>query len=176
MQIMMMGAHRLIIPASRLLWAGTLLAGALLAGCSTVPVAPVGGGVRGEVAHTAYDMLGTPYRYGGDTPRGFDCSGLVYYAYRRAGVTVPRDTVQQFRHTRTVSLRHLRPGDLLFFRLAGRRVSHVGIYIGDGKFIHAPPKGSRSPSRACTIPIGAGTSCAPGVFTDAAARVKIAVS
>ena len=133
--------RRTFMPDWRPLWALALLVGALLAGCSTVPVAPVGGGVRGEVVRTAYDMLGAPYRYGGDTPRGFDCSGLVYYSYRRAGVRVPRTTERQFWDTRAVALRYLRPGDLLFFRLKGRRISHVGIYIGDSKFIHAPDYG-----------------------------------
>ena len=65
--------RHIFMPNWRPLWAWALLGGALLAGCSTVPVAPVGGGVRGEVVRTAYDMLGAPYRYGGDTPRGFDC-------------------------------------------------------------------------------------------------------
>ena len=88
-------------------------------------------------------MLGTPYHYGGSSPRGFDCSGLVYYAFRETGVRVPRTTRAQLRHAKPVPLSQLRPGDLLFFNQHSSRVSHVGIYVGDGWFIHAPSRGRR---------------------------------
>jgi cell wall-associated NlpC family hydrolase len=89
-------------------------------------------------------MLGIPYRYGGSTPRrGFDCSGLVYYAFRKTGIRVPRTTGAQLRHAQTVPLPEILPGDLLFFRQRSSRVSHVGIYAGDGWFIHAPSRGKR---------------------------------
>lgn len=86
-------------------------------------------------------QLGAPYRYGGATPRGFDCSGLVYYSYRKAGIRVPRSTISQYRHAQPVALSDIQPGDLLFFRLAFHSISHVGIYAGNGRFIHAPSKG-----------------------------------
>ncbi len=89
----------------------------------------------------ARKMLGTPYRYGGDSPDGFDCSGLVYYSYRGAGLAVPRTTLTQYQATRPVSARALEPGDLVFFRLDGRAVSHVGLYMNNGEFIHAPATG-----------------------------------
>ena len=94
-----------------------------------------------SVVNIARDMLGTPYRYGGSSPQGFDCSGLVSYAYRQAGIQVPRTSVGQYRDSLKVPLHNLQPGDLLFFRLQPPKVSHVGIYDRDGRFIHAPSSG-----------------------------------
>lgn len=91
----------------------------------------------------AESRIGTPYRYGGSGPDAFDCSGLVAYAYRQAGVAVPRTAAQQYAVARPVPQRDLRPGDLVFFRLSGREVSHVGIYAGDGQFVHAPQTGGQ---------------------------------
>lgn len=88
-------------------------------------------------------MLGQPYRYGGDGPGGFDCSGLVRYAWNKAGIRLPRTTRDQYRASRAIRPEELRPGDLLFFRLAGAGVSHVGIYEGGGRFLHAPSTGKR---------------------------------
>jgi cell wall-associated NlpC family hydrolase len=88
-------------------------------------------------------MLGTPYRYGGAGPNGFDCSGLVSYAYRSAGIRVPRSSGEQFRQAEKVPLSKLQPGDLLFFRLNPPKISHVAIYDRNGRFIHAPSSGKR---------------------------------
>ena len=88
-------------------------------------------------------MVGKPYRYSGDTPAGFDCSGLVRYSYGRAGISMPRATPAQRSATTLISVRSLRPGDLLFFDQEGKKASHVGIYVGDGRFIHAPSTGGR---------------------------------
>ncbi len=93
------------------------------------------------VIDTARNMLGSPYRYGGINPRGFDCSGLVSYAYRQAGIQVPRTSAEQYRYAQKVALDKLQPGDLLFFRLSPPKVSHVGIYDRNGRFIHAPASG-----------------------------------
>jgi len=99
---------------------------------------------RREIMGTARRYLGVPYRYGGDTPRGFDCSGFVMYVFRKNGYPMPRDAVSQYREGRKVSLREARPGDLVFFNTSGaKRFSHVGIYAGRGKFIHAPSSGKR---------------------------------
>lgn len=95
------------------------------------------------VVRTARQQVGTPYRYGGSTPRGFDCSGLVHYAYQRAGIKVPRTTSGLMRRAHRVALSKLRPGDVLFFRVDPPKVSHVGIYIGHGEFVHAPSSGKQ---------------------------------
>ena len=83
-------------------------------------------------------MVGVPYRYGGGTPDGFDCSGLVRYSFERGGFPVlPRNSSDQYATTQRIRLDQLAPGDLLFFTFRGRNVSHVGIYVGDGEFVHA---------------------------------------
>lgn len=89
----------------------------------------------------AIAQLGVPYHYGGATPRGFDCSGLVYYAYGQVGIRIPRSTIAQYHHAHPVALDKLQPGDLVFFKRTFHSVSHVGIYAGNARFIHAPSKG-----------------------------------
>jgi cell wall-associated NlpC family hydrolase len=89
----------------------------------------------------AETQIGAPYRYGGDTPRGFDCSGLVRYVHAQAGLTVPRTAAGQMLAARRVPLDALAPGDLLFFASDGTQIDHVGIYAGDGRFLHAPRTG-----------------------------------
>jgi len=86
-------------------------------------------------------MVGKPYRYGGASPAGFDCSGLVAFSYRQAGVPLPHNTSQQRRASKHVKLAELKRGDLLFFDQQGRKNSHVGIYLGGGRFVHAPSSG-----------------------------------
>jgi murein DD-endopeptidase len=116
---------------------------AVLSACASSPTPrqPVGGNFGALAAQHAARMVGAPYRYGGTTPRGFDCSGLVYYSYARAGVSVPRTTNAQRKHSRALHRRELRPGDLLFFNQEGKRGSHVGVYIGSSRFVHAPSTG-----------------------------------
>lgn len=93
---------------------------------------------------TARRMLGTPYQYGGHTPdQGFDCSGLVYFAHRSHGLDVPRTARAQFDFAAPVSYGDMRPGDLMFFRTRGKQVSHVGFYLGPGRFLHAPGTGKQ---------------------------------
>ena len=94
-----------------------------------------------KVTRVAQNMLGKPYHYGGATPQGFDCSGLVFYSYTQAGAKVPRTTITQYQQAYPIELDKLQPGDLIFFRLGSQTVSHVGIYQGDGRFIHAPKTG-----------------------------------
>jgi len=91
----------------------------------------------------ARNLVGTPYRYGGTNPRGFDCSGLVYYSYRKASIDVPRTTAEQYRQSKRVKMSRLQPGDLVFFNISRSKTSHVGIYEGNGRFIHAPSSGKR---------------------------------
>jgi len=91
-----------------------------------------------KVITVAKQMIGKPYRYGGQTPLGFDCSGLVNYVFREAlGRSVPRTSKALFDYTKPIPLGYERPADLLFFRVNGATISHVGIYLGKGKFIHA---------------------------------------
>jgi len=88
-------------------------------------------------------MVGKPYRFGGSSPKaGFDCSGLVHFSYRQAGVAVPRTTDDQLRASTPVR-GSMRRGDLLFFDQEGKKKSHVGIYLGNGRFVHAPSSGKR---------------------------------
>lgn len=97
------------------------------------------------IIKAAQKMLGTRYHYGGASPAtGFDCSGLVQYSYQVAGIHLPRTTSRQYHATRPVQKRYLKAGDLVFFRTAiSRVVSHVGIYLGKNRFIHAPSSGSK---------------------------------
>ena len=99
---------------------------------------------RQEVVMTAMGLMGRPYRYGGSDPRGFDCSGLVNYVFHQAaGSRLPRNTASQAAASRRISRRELREGDLVFFNTLGRPNSHVGIYIGNGRFVNAPSSGGR---------------------------------
>ncbi len=98
---------------------------------------------KGErAAAVAVDQVGAPYRYGGATPDGFDCSGLVQFSYSRAGLVVPRTTGQLWSASRTVGNHELRAGDILFFNVEGK-MSHVGMYLGDKRFVHAPQSGRK---------------------------------
>lgn len=96
-----------------------------------------------EVVRRALGYVGVPYRYGGTSPEvGFDCSGLVWRVYRQAaGITLPRDTYGISRVGLAVPSRELQPGDLVFFNTMRRPYSHVGIYLGNGRFVHAPSSG-----------------------------------
>jgi cell wall-associated NlpC family hydrolase len=96
--------------------------------------------VRLQAANTAARMVGVPYRYGGRGPEGFDCSGLVHYAYQQAGIAVPRTSGAQLSASTPIDFPDAGPGDLLFFRHRGK-VSHVAIYLGNDQFVHAPSTG-----------------------------------
>ncbi|KJH83144.1 C40 family peptidase [Pseudomonas sp. KSR10] len=133
-----------------------LVTALLVTACSSrAPVEPVAimptppaqqyPGTAEEVLFTALGLVGTPYRYGGNTPDGgFDCSGLIGYVYRgAAGVALPRTTREMnAMRGQTVKRDALKAGDLLFFATSGgRRVSHAAIYVGEGRFVHAPSTG-----------------------------------
>jgi len=93
-----------------------------------------------RAARVAVQQVGTPYRYGGSTPSGFDCSGLVQYSYANAGKNVPRTTGGLWNELVPINDRDMRVGDLLFFNISGK-MSHVGLYLGGGRFVHAPSSG-----------------------------------
>lgn len=109
---------------------------------SSAPVPVPRPSVADRAAAIAVQQVGVPYRYGGQAPTGFDCSGLVHYAYLRAGKPVPRTTSQLWQYTDSVSRSELRRGDLLFFAIDGK-MQHVGMYIGNEQFVHAPSSGKR---------------------------------
>jgi cell wall-associated NlpC family hydrolase len=135
---------------------------AVLAGCAILAKEPVpigeppsiaeqppigerssGDSSRGEtVAALARRHVGAPYRWGGSSPSGFDCSGLVRYVYAQVGVSLPHNAAKQYQLGTPVPRDSLEPGDLVFFD----RLRHNGIYIGDGRFIHA-----RQPGRGVNI-------------------------
>ncbi|HZG59640.1 MAG TPA: C40 family peptidase [Anoxybacillus sp.] len=81
--------------------------------------------------------IGVPYKWGGTTPKGFDCSGFVTYVYKEFGVTLPRTAEKQYQHGEKIAKNELESGDLVFFATYKKTASHAGIYIGDNKFIHA---------------------------------------
>lgn len=100
------------------------------------------GDIREELVRTTRSFLGVPYRWGGTTDNGFDCSGLTMVSYRLNGLNLPRVSRNQFKKGRYVPKAKLQKGDLVFFATAGgKRVTHVGMYVGDGNFIHAPRTG-----------------------------------
>ena len=123
----------------------------LLASCASTPTSrPYSSSSRSEVSASVGDraaaqaatMRGRPYHFGGDSiSAGFDCSGLVKYSYRQVGVDLPHSTEALRQLSRPVKVSGLRRGDLLFFDLEGKKNSHVGIYLGEGRFIHAPSTG-----------------------------------
>lgn len=98
-----------------------------------------------KVAWNIKQQQGKLYRRGGASPStGFDCSGLTQYAYKRAGgVQIPRTAAAQYRVASKVSRKAARKGDLVFFQTRGRRIGHVGIYLGGNQFIHSPRPGKR---------------------------------
>ena len=93
---------------------------------------------RQFVVRAAKRYIGTPYVWGAMSPRGFDCSGLVKYVYAKINIYLPHYTYTMYRYGRYVNRENLLPGDLVFFG----NLSHVGLYIGRGRFIHAPNSGS----------------------------------
>ncbi len=96
---------------------------------------------RYSVVKTAEKFLGVRYRFGGTDPSGFDCSGYSSYVYKMNGLLIPHSAQQQFANGRRIGIRKAKPGDLVFFRISGWKISHVAIYMGDYRFIHAPSRG-----------------------------------
>ena len=135
---------------------GLLLASAVLvlAGCSSAPTTSSSPAAvpqpaarltldqANDVTVMAIGLVGTPYRYGGNTPAsGFDCSGLISYVYQqRAGVVAPRTTGGLIDWGTSIPAPSLRTGDLVVFAQNGR-ANHAGIYVGEGRFVHAPSTG-----------------------------------
>ena len=117
----------------------------ILAGCTSGPPFKQPGTPRSpEIVFQALATAGVPYQRGGQSPEsGFDCSGLVAHVYREAfGIELPHNARAQSRKGRSVSMAALEAGDLVFYNTEGRSFSHVGIYLGDDRFIHAPRPGA----------------------------------
>lgn len=108
---------------------------------STVPARPSGPVASADgysISSTALGLRGSPYRNGGDSPKGFDCSGLVQYVFAQHGVSMPREVRLQYQVGNRVDTAALEPGDLVFFTTNAPGVSHVGIIVGGDQFVHAP--------------------------------------
>lgn len=119
-----------------------LIAFLSMAGCASQPAPHAATTPDSAIAavSVAMQQVGLPYRYGGATPQGFDCSGLVYYSYGRAGKLLPRTTAGLWGAMQPVARDDLQVGDILFFRISGK-MSHVGLYVGRSEFVHAPSSG-----------------------------------
>jgi cell wall-associated NlpC family hydrolase len=130
-------------PATATTTNGSLTASSGVSPESLAGIGMVGGtGVGARVVTQGLSYLGVPYQWGGESPTtGFDCSGLCQYLYAQQGVQIPRTSEQQFQAGVAVAAAQLQPGDLVFFRENGD-VHHVGIYLGNGKFIEAPHTGA----------------------------------
>jgi cell wall-associated NlpC family hydrolase len=100
--------------------------------------APAPAGASGDLIGTALAFIGVPYRNGGSDPSGFDCSGFVQWVFGRHGLALPREVRDQYEAGRQIDLDEVREGDLLFFETVARGASHVGIALGNGRFVHAP--------------------------------------
>jgi cell wall-associated NlpC family hydrolase len=136
------------------LW--VFLAALLLAsGCALAPTKPITGytpAIGEKAAKTAVAMIGMPYKYRGDSPSGFDCSGLVRYSYLAAGLDVPHSTKALRNGSVPIDLKKVRKGDLLFFRERGENYSHVAISLGGNVFVHAPSSGQKVRKDSLTDP------------------------
>jgi len=98
-----------------------------------------------KIVNTGKKYIGTPYKWGGITPKGFDCSGFVNYTVKKAtGKTLPRTTTSLYKKGTKISKSKLKKGDLLFFNTSGKGISHVAIYMGNNTMIHAASKGVKT--------------------------------
>ena len=122
----------------------TLLLIAIVSACAG-PGSKEALATRHQIAETALEQVGVPYRYGGNDPSGFDCSGLVQYVYGQAGVQLPRSTAELLKTGARISYSDVRVGDLLFYQFSDRKhpSMHVAIYLGDDWMVHAPASGQQ---------------------------------
>jgi len=131
--------------------------GAVGVGSDSGPVTPASAEAQ-AVVQTALDVMGTPYRWGGTSADGFDCSGLIQYAYSAHGIMLPRTSADQARQGTSVdrNLSALVPGDILTFSAGagGSQVNHVGLYVGGGEFIHSATNGVQKSRLSATDPYG----------------------
>lgn len=96
---------------------------------------------RDDIVNTAKAYFGAPYKNGGSSPAGFDCSGFSMFIYKKNGLNIPRKALSQYYSGKRITLKSAKPGDLVFFTVRSTQISHVGIYLGDNNFIHSPSSG-----------------------------------
>lgn len=125
-----------------------------------------------QIAALAVSLVGAPYQFGGADAAGFDCSGLALYVHERVGLTIPRTAREQQRVAPPVAPGELMPGDLVFFHIHSRSVDHVGIYAGDGRFVHAPRAGSAVAYGELSSDYYRARYSGAGRFWDAGARLS----
>jgi cell wall-associated NlpC family hydrolase len=130
-----------------------LLSALLLSACSLIrsrppaPQLPAATPPQAEaesgtaIANLAASLIGTSYEFGGADLSGFDCSGLALFVHAQVGISIPRTAAAQQRAAQAVPLTQLLPGDLVFFRMRSGGIDHVGVYLGAGRFVHAPHRG-----------------------------------
>jgi len=116
-------------------------AAVILSSCSMLQIISDDYNTDNSIVRTAERYLGVSYRHGGSDPDGFDCSGLTMFVYKKNRIQIPRSTNEQFRNGKRIKIREASPGDLVFFDINGKGISHVGIYTGNFRFIHAPRTG-----------------------------------
>jgi len=129
-----------------------LLSVMLLTGCASIKhdaqphgavITPDSQATSQNLTSYAQSLVGTPYKYGGNSPdSGFDCSGFVGHVFRQSvNINLPRSSIEMFRLGQPVETEQLQPGDLVFYNTLRRAFSHVGIYLGDDRFVHSPSSG-----------------------------------
>ncbi len=107
--------------------------------------------LRKKIVETAQKYTGTQYRYGGTGNDGFDCSGFVRHIYRKVGINLTRTSKSQYQQGKKISIGNAKSGDLVFYNIYGNGISHVGIYLGNNQFIHAPRQGRKVSTADMTI-------------------------
>ena len=117
-------------------------------------VSKAGSAIAGDVVATALDVMGTPYKWGGTGENGYDCSGLIQYAYGQQGIILPRVSREQARLGMMVDrqIDTLHPGDILGFSVEGAGVTHIGLYVGEGRFVHSASGGVKVSNLTATDP------------------------
>ncbi|MBK8815747.1 MAG: C40 family peptidase [Methylococcaceae bacterium] len=133
---------RILLSSTILFRTGLWLIIAVLAGCASTPdIKPTQQERQPPLIQYALSLQGIPYRYGKETPHeGFDCSGFVKHVYGTQGIRLPRTVIEMASVLPPVSMYDIKSGDLVFFNTSGKTYSHVGIFIKDDKFIHAPSR------------------------------------
>lgn len=131
----MSGNNRMRVSVAGLAAAATLGSGLALA-----PAAEAATPLKDKAYSTGKAQIGDPYKYGAAGPNAFDCSGLIYYSYKKHGKTLPRVAQSQYNKSTKVSAKNRKKGDLVFFGTSGN-IYHVGFYAGDGKVLHSPKPG-----------------------------------